>query len=297
MAQDQFIKDLLEGRLSKEELEKARKNDQSIEEVEKIVEGSAQFKVPKGKSKEQAWDDFLNKVDTEKPAKIRKLNPIWPVAIAAVLVLAIVAYVFVFSGTTINTAPGERLTHVLPDGSVVTLNAASTISYNSFGWESERTVKLDGEAFFDVKNGNPFLVAGDESSVTVLGTSFNVFFRNGESRVACFEGSVRVSSPSGDSAVTLKKGEASTNLNPSIRFDNQKTATWKKGEFYFENHPLRLVVEELERQYDVTIQYESPGKRTYTGYFNDQNLNEALQLVFKPMGLTFEIKDDKVIVQ
>ncbi|MTI22932.1 DUF4974 domain-containing protein [Fulvivirga sp. RKSG066] len=297
MADDQFIKDWLEGKVSASDLDKAKKSDESVEDFEEIIAKSQKLNVPRGKSKAEAWNDFVAKIDEKEApkAKVRKLNPAWPIGIAAAISLAIVAYLFLFSSTTISTAPGNRLAHVLPDGSTVTLNADSKISYNESNWLDDRSVKLDGEAFFEVTEGSSFVVEGNQTSVTVLGTSFNVYLRNDDVKVQCFTGKVNVAK--NDKNIILEKGQATGNELELRSFDSLVEATWRSGEFHFKNQPLTEVIKELERQYDIEVEYDLSTQRQYTGYFNDKDLNEALQFVFKPMGLSYEIKDDKVIVK
>jgi len=295
MKNDDHIKDWLEGKLSADEIKKVMKEDSSMEEFEQIINTSSKMTPPQGKSKEQAWNDFMETIEEkeEQPAKVRRLNPYIPLSIAAVLVMAIVAYIFIFSNTYIKTEAGEQLTHTLPDGSKVTLNAASSISYNDFGWDSDRNVSLNGEAFFKVKEGGTFTVTGEKATIIVLGTSFNAYFRE-KTEVKCFEGSVSVKTEQGD--FTLKKGEY-TNTKEKAAFTPSQGASWTQGEFHYEGEPFINVLEELERQYAIDIVHKDLSNRVYTGFFDNKNLDEALQLVLKPMGLDYKKEDDKIIIQ
>src|SRR5690606_4696634 len=99
---------------------------------------------------------------------------------------------------SIATKNGEIRQVQLPDGSTVTLNAASTIEYNSLTWFLRRKISLNGEAFFKVLKGPSFSVGAGKASVEVLGTSFNVKQRNDIVSVACFTGKVTVNT--GDEA-------------------------------------------------------------------------------------------------
>lgn len=294
MKNDDQIRDWLEGNLSSEELERAKRDDKDLKAFEEIINKSSELSVPKGKSKEAAWNDFVSKIEEPK-AKVRKLNPIFPIAIAAALALAIVAYIFVFSSTTISTTPGERLVHTLPDGSNVTLNASSQLSYTSFNWEDNRKVKLSGEAFFDVKKGQSFKVEGDQATITVLGTRFNAYFRE-TAEVKCYEGSVKVVSK--NNQVVLEQGEKTTDAAEKRSFTIvNSAASWIVGEFNYQNEPLELVIDELERQYAITIKHPDLSGRMYTGYFNDKDLDEALKLVLVPMGLSYEKNENKIIIK
>jgi ferric-dicitrate binding protein FerR (iron transport regulator) len=80
-------------------------------------------------------------------------------------------------------------------------------------------------------------------------------------------------------------------------FNIQKT-TWREGDFYFESKPLRTVIDELERQFNIEIILSGDSTRLYTGYFSNKNLDEALEMVFKPMSLRYTREtDNKIFVQ
>ena len=87
------------------------------------------------------------------------------------------------------------------------------------------------------------------------------------------------------------------NLIAAETFDDKKT-TWRQGDFYFEGKPLKIVVDELERQFNVEIILQGDDSRLYTGYFSNKNLDEALEMVFKPMSLNYTREtENKITVQ
>ena len=159
---------------------------------------------------------------------------------------------------------------------------------------------LKGEAFFNIKKGGYFEVVCEHGTVVVIGTSFNVKQRDRSIEVACFTGMVKVSNNDGI-PVTLKAGEftrvTDQTLAPPSAFNKEKEASWRAGEFYFDGVPLEAVLSELERQFNIEVQYESTTPRSYTGYFNNKDLDEALQLVFQPMSLAFTKDGNKIIVK
>ncbi len=268
--------------------------------IDKIIESASRLKVPEGRSKEEAWNLLQKKFELEKPhAKIFKLYPYLSIGIAAALTLLVVAYFFLLSGETISTTRGEHLSFTLPDASAITLNAESQIQYNPRNWKENRTLKLKGEAFFEVQPGSSFIVETGLGRVEVIGTSFNINNRESSFEVSCFSGSVHVRDNE-ENVVVLKAGEftqlSKNNLSLPAQADKKK-ASWRTGEFYFENTPLKNVVEELERQFDIEIEIKTTSDRMYTGYFNTKNLEEALQLVFTPMGLHYTADSKKITVQ
>ena len=309
MNKDTLIRDWLEGNISPEQLENFRKDPEyreAIHDLEQIITSSSKLAPPKGKSKAQAWNDFsamLGETEqpvTKKPAKMVPFSTYRKVGIAATVALIILVYFLIPRSNVIRSGPGEQLTHNLPDGSKVHLNAATNIEYNASKWETARVVQLTGEAYFEVTPGKTFTVKTNAGNIEVLGTRFNTYAREQELKVACFEGSVKVFSDR-RSEVVLKKGEYTALDNERweapTNFDTAKTATWRSGEFYYNNTPLAEVIAELERQFNIEINTAQAEKRYYTGYFNNRDLEEALKLVFLPMSLNYDREGAIITIQ
>lgn len=298
--QNDFIKDWLEGKISPEEIKRRKaEGDESVEELEILIAKTSRMKVPDKQSKEEAWQKLSVQL-TEAPkqeAKVVKMNRWFPISIAASISVLAITFFF-FRDTTVATQLAETKVYTLPDGSEVTLNADSKISFNKAGWNSSRSVRLEGEAFFQVKKGSTFIVASESGTVTVLGTSFNVNARPSAFAVSCYTGKVQVNS--GGQSVVLTKGLCtqlkSGALIDAVAFDEQQ-GTWRNGDFYFEGAPLSIVIAELERQFKIDIEYQGNPSRLYTGYFRSQHLDEALEMVFKPMSLQYRKEKNKVIVE
>ena len=164
---------------------------------------------------------------------------------------------------TMATPKGRQFSLTLPDGSRVWLNAASSIRYPTAFTDAERRVEVTGEAYFEVTRNasKPFRVMiGDASSVEVLGTRFNVNAYRGEERshTTLLEGSVRVRS--GDKQLMLQPGQQAQ-LSEEIYLiediDVNGIIAWKNGFFNFEGLPLREVMHQLERWYDIEVIYQS----------------------------------------
>lgn len=251
---------------------------------------------------ERMWSNIDSATVAEAPRV-----PIWQrrrtlLAAAAAAVLLILAGWWILPSPAqmeIRAQAGERQLHELPDGSLVTLNARSILSYQPEGWQSARQVKLAGEAFFEVEKGTAFVVQTALGEVRVLGTSFNVDARGEVFAVACYTGSVQVYA--GSNAEVILPGQRamfSDNRLEVGRFVGQKEAAWREGMHYFEEALLSEVFREMERQYDVVISYdEAVGERSFTGFFESGNLEEALEAVCWPMGLKYAIDGQTVTVQ
>jgi len=301
MNREELIKEWIAGRLSTEDLDKKIKDDIELANLKKVISTSSELDVPKKRTKEEAWNLLSSRIETKEQSRSVNLNPYVLLSIAASLTLIVVASYFIFTLPETVTAPkGQHISHILPDGSQVWLNADSEISYGNFSEQETRTVNLTGEAYFDVKSGGIFEVKGPNGTVRVLGTSFNVNQRDDVLEVSCFRGSVEVRGNDGQSR-TLKAGEATRKehgtLTTPAKFNSEKQASWLTGDFYFESMPLEKVLVELERQFNVEIIYNDQVPRTYTGYFNNADLDEALQLIFEPMSLTYKKEGNKIYVQ
>ena len=192
----------------------------------------------------------------------------WVAAAACIVLLVAVGIVFTNQPVSIEAPYGEQLTHTLPDGSMVTLNSGTKISYAStFGDKTRRVKLVRGEVFFDVtKQTEPFSVQTFNSAVTVLGTEFNVRAWPSDfdaaTEVTVAEGTVRFA-PRRDpaQALILEAGDVARltreNSAPIAlalnSVNTQNALSWRAGSFKFSNHTVGAVVDELERRFDVRI--------------------------------------------
>lgn len=305
MEREDFIRQWMEGKISSDDLDRKMRespDNREMKELKDIISRSTELRVPQKRTKAEAWSQFTDKIESpqQSPEKVVHMKPWLSLSIAASLLLLIGSY-FIFVRPDMVEAPmGKQVAYTFSEGSQVWLNADSRISFRSFDLQGTRKVKLQGEAFFEVQKGGPFIVEGDNGTVTVLGTSFNVNQRSGVLEVACFSGSVEVRAKKGE-RIILKAGEFTQSenqlLTPPLDFDEEKTASWRLGEFYFENVPLENAIDELERQFAIEIRYNGKEGRMYTGYFTNKDLDEALQLVFQPMKLSYQIQGKTVIVE
>ena len=297
MKEDKVINDWLSKELSAEELT----------QMERVISFTGILEAPHKTSKEEAWNSLLSRIESEPKenerilvAESKKKNPWLWVASAAIIFL--IAYFNFFENDSLisKTAPaGELLTITLPDNSKVTLNSKTTLSYKENGFEKNRWIALKGEAFFEITPGSTFKVVTENAVVSVLGTSFNLYNRGDALKVSVFGGKVEVASNAQSVVLTegqetfLKKGDLYVEeFNPS------QTATWRIGSFYFNTEPLSNVIEELERQFDIEIKVKADiNERFYSGYFSKANLTEALQLVFVPMGISYQTEGNQVTIE
>ncbi|WP_106791627.1 FecR family protein [Aquimarina sp. Aq78] len=289
-----YLAKWLNNDLSPEELEELKKLPE-YDDYKKIVDGLAYFKAPSF-DLQPSLAKTLGKIYRPKKAKVINLKPIVYTLTAAASILLIIG--LFFNTVSYTTNPGQQLTVVLPDGSSVDLNAASTLTHQRFFWSQNRKITLDGEAYFKVTSGTNFTVATKLGKIEVLGTQFNVKSRSNEFRVGCYEGKVRVSIQDNQQKI-LQKGNGVL-LKDKKLIDQTITdqePLWKKGESIFNSIPLINVLDELERQYDITFKRDKIDQnQLFTGGFNYNNLNIALESVLVPMGIEYVVNGTTVLL-
>lgn len=201
---------------------------------------------------------------------------------------------------TIVTVPdGKRASLDLPDGSRVTLNAGSKLSYPKQFEADSRQVKLDGEGFFEVKKDHkrPFYVKANQSTVQVLGTRFNVKSVKGHvESVTVEEGKVNVKNNSNTESVLL-----TANMQAAIQQENitkisvdaNRAIAWKRGELLLDNISLSQAVPEIERWYGIkiTIKDQKLAQKRIKASFTNANSNEVMHDLATILNTTYTIKN------
>ncbi len=216
---------------------------------------------------------------------------------------------------TMSTPKGRQFSLLLPDGTRVWLNAASSIRYPIAFIGKERKVDIQGEAYFEVtKNVNmPFRVnVNHKAEVEVLGTSFNVNAYTNEANISTtlLEGSVKVTAfqtASSHRPVTLKPKQqaqimqTAQNTQSGIEVINDadidKVMAWKNGAFNFTDVSLENIMKQLERWYDIEVVYEStvPNVELTGKMTRDVTLNELLKNL-ADLGVKCRLEGRTVIV-
>jgi transmembrane sensor len=213
---------------------------------------------------------------------------------------------------TIATPRGGQYRIILPDGSKVWLNAASSLRFPAAFTGSDRTVELTGEAYFEiVKNaGKPFHVkvatggkGGEGMDVEVLGTSFNVMAYANEEKIhtTLLEGKVKV-----------KQGALAENLSPGRQAIVDQTThvmevgegnidqavAWKDGLFRFKETDIRELMRQVERWYDVEVVYRTDrGDQDFTGVVSrNKNVSTLLHMLELTGTVHFKIEGKEIIV-
>ncbi|MFD2744318.1 MULTISPECIES: FecR family protein [Sphingobacterium] len=205
---------------------------------------------------------------------------------------------------TLSTANGQSFRISLPDGSLVHLNAASSISYSSkLVDHGRRMVKLDGEAYFDVASNKelPFVVETSQQEIHVLGTQFNVnaYADNGFVKTTLEEGEVKVKS--GNATRIIAPGQEAKTANGRLAVSPanlEEALSWKNGYFRFNDQKLTNVMTELSRWYDIEVVYtDKIINETFTGTLSrNRNISQALNILEKTNSVKFKIEGRRIIV-
>ncbi|WP_100615014.1 FecR family protein [Confluentibacter citreus] len=286
----------LNNELSEDEV-KDLKQSENLETLEKIAFYVSQMQAPKMDA-QQALAAFKERKRSKKETKVIPLNFKTFIRVAAVFVVMLASSYFLFFNNTksFETQIAETQTIMLPDASEVILNAQSTLKYNKKTWNDTRDLELSGEAFFKVSKGQKFTVNTPIGMVQVLGTQFNVKERPNYFEVQCYEGLVAVTY--NHKTLKLSKGKSFRVLDGTIQVVgdfNAENPSWLQAESSFDKIPLSQVVNELERQYDLKIDYKAvDGSQLFTGTFTHSDKNIALQSITIPLKLSYKIEGRNV---
>jgi ferric-dicitrate binding protein FerR (iron transport regulator) len=219
-------------------------------------------------------------------------------SLAAILVVGFALFTLINKDqiSSFKTALAQNETITLPDNSVVNLNELSQLEYDGSNWNENRSLDLNGEAFFDVEKGKRFDVNTEFGKVSVLGTEFNVLSRDSIFKVSCYEGLVQVTYnndkvklPAGTEFI-LSTGKG---LKSSIAITEPY---WLKNMSVFENASFKVVIDELKKQYNIKVQYPSNLNEEFTGAFEHDNLENALKSISIPLTLTYTIQNTNEVI-
>jgi ferric-dicitrate binding protein FerR (iron transport regulator) len=207
---------------------------------------------------------------------------------------------------SISTPRGGQYQLVLADGSKVWLNAASSLRFPATFTGEERKVELTGEAYFEVaKNAKmPFRVRVADMEVEVLGTHFNINSYDDEAAIktTLVEGSVNIKK--GESRQLLAPGQQvqvdkAGQMKLIRNVDTEEAIAWKNGKFIFTGNDIQSVMRQLEKWYDIDVEYKGNLTREeFVGMISrSSNISQILQMLEKTRTVNFEIKGRKIIVQ
>lgn len=212
---------------------------------------------------------------------------------------------------TLSTPIGGQYKITLPDGSIVWMNAGSSLEYPLHFTGNQRQVKLKGEAFFDVKRdvSKPFIVQTAGQQINVLGTTFNVkaYVDETKTTTTLLTGLVRITmddvekeGANNNHFVMLHPGQQAVQTNGQFTVDEVATTyavAWKDGNFTFRNESLANVMKQLQRWYGFSVDYDKLPKLHFTGGIKrDVTLSQVLNMLEETSTVRFQIKNKHVSI-
>jgi len=276
---------------------------------------------------------------TTNSVRERKSRLLYSFMAAASILIAVFCWVYffderptlkdreTFATNTITTQKGSKTSIQLPDGTKVWLNADSKINYDETFKDNVREVRLEGEAFFDVRkdSSRPFIIHTSVIDIKVLGTKFNVKSYEDEAatETSLISGRVEISIKSNpEKKIILNPNEklvVKHNLDDSIAngnkddenalllvkalrkdssYEQSLETLWLDNKLVFDSEPLEEVCKKLERWYNVkiNIQDERIKQETYTAIFDDETLLNVLTALKIADRLDFTITNNEVSI-
>lgn len=314
---NQIFQQLLGNSATKEDLainewrKKNEENDSIYKEIETIVDGSTDYKTDFQPDVEKSLARFKNRLEEEKRqeqhvARFAARRSFLRIAAAiAVLVATVTVWQMWFNTDDIQIyTRSERQTIELEDGSMVYLNANSHIAYAEDFGNCNRILKLTGEAFFKVaKDADcPFIVETDQTTVSVLGTSFNVKSAptSAKTEVMVMSGKVEViSNKSGQKATLLPQEKVVHQHGQSLTKTvdkNHQAIAWHTLDF--RNESVATIAKEMEKKFDVQIDLTETSIQncTYTTDLNKSTLEEVLAIWQTSFGISIQSDNDNTFV-
>lgn len=313
---DLLVKYLL-GEATPEEQEQVQQWIAASEENKKyyghfknILESSKRMAAVSTVNEEAAWQRFQKRIhNPEQKAVILKPLFMWWRVAAIIIVIAgagLLTY-NVFQKPmpdVVVQATAYIIADTLPDGSVVTLNKNSTISYPQKLKGDTRAIALKGEAFFNVtpNKNKPFIITVNDVTIRVVGTSFNVKSSNGNTEVIVETGLVQVTRNNKTIALKPQEKVAVTKEDTALvkqQVQDQLYNYYRSKTFVCDNTPLWKLVAVLNDAYNAHIVIERKGLENLplTTTFNNESLDNILQIISTTFNIQVTEKGDNIILQ
>lgn len=237
-----------------------------------------------------------------------KPSGLWLKIAATLLILAGCGlfYIYQHNYRTIQLASTNDVkVDTLSDGSIITLNKSSAITYPvKFRGDNRQVTLKHGEAFFNVakNSANPFIISSGGATIRVIGTSFNVKNKAGNVEVIVETGIVEVMRDS--HSLTLVKGEKALVQKNSFMLRKEKNPDllynyYRSKEFVADNTPLWRMVEVLNEAYNskIVIARKELRNLPLNTTFKDESLDDILTIICRTFGITVEQRDGLILIK
>jgi transmembrane sensor len=285
-------------------------NQQYFNQFKTIWDTSKELAMQSPVDENRAWQKFQQRVKQKPTSSVKKFwfSPLRvAVAIALLIGLSVGGY-FLYDSMNppkdlVVYTEHQVVKDTLPDGSIVTLNKRSLLSYPPKFKGNKREVVLKGEGFFNVtpNKNKPFIIHAGETDITVVGTSFNVRNIDGNTEVVVETGIVRVTK--NGQTIDLKAGERTTvSAGSSTPVKEQVTDKlynyYRTKEFVCDDTPLWKLVDVINEAYDVNIQIKREELKQYkiTTPFINQSLDQVLKVIQETFPDIKKTEQDNLII-
>ena len=257
------------------------------------------------------WDEVWDKMQASPPKVVsmpRRRSYTRFLEIAATVAFLVTACWFVWQLGFKHSNNLQMIAHSaldsvmyvsLPDGSQVTLNKNSMISYNPGFGQENRVIHLKGEGYFEVTHDPavPFLVNMAQTMVRVVGTEFNVLETKEEVKVTVSSGQVAFSHK--QDTLFLTQDEVGQYGNTSLQSytnNDLNYKAWKTGILTFDATPFHQVAQDLQRHYNITVTIQDPGLKdlTFSSTLDNQPLEEVLEELQIVLDIQYSHQNDQV---
>ncbi|ERJ57617.1 FecR family protein [Sphingobacterium paucimobilis] len=214
---------------------------------------------------------------------------------------------------TVKTAAGGFVNMVLSDGSKMWVNANSSVTYPVSFVGDRRDVKVEGEAYFEIKqleiSGRrvPFYVHSLGHTLQVLGTHFNLNTWNGQYQASLLEGKVSIASQASEMYAAVPDNFSAV-LQPGQYFDGHRVieatdinrfVDWKSGYFEMTDLSMEKVAQKLSQWYGIEIEVsgEMKNKMLYGQVSRDKSLGQVMALIGKVIPIDYQLKENKLNIK
>jgi transmembrane sensor len=283
MQKEYLIKRWLDNELTVAE-ESTFKNLEEYKFLTALTKDLKEAKLQFNYNEELAFSKLKDKIAIKKGKKTKIVSLKFITKIASIFILGISILFYFTNKKTITTQIGETKVYILPDSSRVTVDALSNIKLKRFNWD--RNITLNGEAYFEVKKGKKFIVNTKQGSIRVLGTKFNIIERKDYFEIICYEGSVLVTANNREKI--LKPGESYLVIEKKIietKKLQKNISNWINNKSFFRKTPIKYVLKEFERHYNIKIIANFNTNELFTGSFIHDNKKLALKTITLPLNL------------
>jgi len=319
MNDDLLVKYLLdeaseaEGKRVQEWIQSAETNHQHYDQFKQVWEAGRELAVKSTVDENEAWKRFQARVSNGGKVKQAPVTPrfLWTKIAASLLLLVSISALLYFitnrqsANKTIIAQSGQQvITDTLPDGSQVTLNRNSSITYQNKFTDTIRSVVLKGEAFFKVTPGKkqPFVITVNDVKVRVVGTSFNIRSENKNTTIVVETGVVQVIT--GGTITVLQAGEqlllkAGSKVANKEEVSDQLYSYYRTHEFVCDETPLWKLVDVLNEAYDanITIGRKELKNLPITTTFNNESLDKILEIIHLTFDITVNRQNGQIILR